>query len=275
VEAQNTLYGMSDLTGINNRSFRYGDGLFESIKVSNGAPLFLEEHYERLVNGMNVLQFQPGPFEQYSGFSNIVQAYLKKGTIENARLRIHLYRNDGGHYTPVSDSCHIVITHEHLNEANYSFAKGLNVGIYDGQQKVSGELSSIKSASALLYVMAAMDARNRKLDDCLLLNTAGNVIESSRCNLFMLKGETFFTPPLTEGCINGVLRNQVMQLLLSEGMHVVEEPITVAGLKNANEVFMTNVIQGVLGVSNLDEVKYPISRSEMLSNSLNRVLEAL
>ncbi|HEX5001465.1 MAG TPA: aminotransferase class IV [Bacteroidia bacterium] len=275
MKTQCAFQGMSDLSGSSNRSFRYGDGLFETIKVRKGIPLFLDAHYHRLLAGMKVLQFKGGQCDAFSSFKNGIEEHLKKNVVENARLRLQLFRSEGGYYTPVSDTYDCVIHSEPQSNSDYLFAQTLKVGIYTGQQKVNGALSSIKSASALLYVVASIDARNRKLDDCLLLNSEGNVIESSRSNVFMVKNEIVQTPPLSEGCVDGVMRKQVLQLLLNQGQRVIERPLTVTDIKTADEVFLTNVIQGVQAVSHLDGATYPHKYSEMLCASLNEALEVL
>lgn len=269
---------VSDDTNIltNNRSFLYGDAVFETVKIVNSKILFLEDHYFRLMSSMRIVRMEiPMNFTmEYLEEQILTLAKAKK--IENSsRARITVYRNDGGYYLPQSNSVSFLITIQSVDNELYAIvAKEYVVDLYTDFYVAKQLLSSIKTTNRLLNVTASIYASENDLDNCLLLNDSKNVVEALQGNLFMLKGNTLVTPPVSEGCLNGVMRKQILSLARTiENLEVVEEAISPFDLQKADELFITNVIKGIQPITKYRKKEFTIDFSELLLQKLNDVVK--
>ena len=230
----------------NNRAFRYGDALFESIRICRGKIMFLKDHLNRLKLGMTVLRMNlPAEFNSDS-LAEMISALLQKnGHLPEARVRLTVFRNGGGLYCPEANDISFLLESYPLESEYQLNKKGLWADIYADIKKPINKLSNIKSANALLYVMAGLAKQSMKLDECFLVNENGTICESISSNVFVVKNGTLFTSPLTEGCVAGIMRKQMMNLATENKILTFESPITMYTLLNGDEVFLTNSIQGI------------------------------
>ncbi len=232
---------------INNRAFQYGDALFETIKWSRGRPLFWDDHYERLLQSMALLKMElPENFGPTYLMDLMQQLTNKNNCDESARIRLQVYRNTGGYYLPETNSVGYVITASILMSAAYKLNKNpLQIGIYSNSYKTATTLSTIKSSNALLYILASLFAKENNWDDCFLLNDKGHVIETTNANIFISKNEVIKTPPLTDGCLNGIMRKQVLNFFHANKISIQEQSLTFDEVLNADEIILTNTIGGI------------------------------
>jgi len=255
-----------------NRSFLYGDAVFETVKIVNSKILFLEDHYFRLMSSMRIVRMEI-PMNFTMEFLEEQILTLAKGRkIQNsARARITVYRNDGGYYLPQNNSVSYLITLDSLESASYTIVqKEYVVDLYTDFYVAKQLLSSIKTTNKLLNITASIYASENDLDNCLLLNDSKNVIEALQGNLFMLKGNTLVTPPVSEGCLNGVMRKQIIRLARTiENIEVVEEVISPFDLQKADELFITNVIKGIQPITKYRKKEFTIDLSKQLLQKLN------
>ena len=255
-----------------NRSFLYGDAVFETVKIVNSKILFLEDHYFRLMSSMRIVRMEI-PMNFTMEFLEEQILTLAKGRkIQNsARARITVYRNDGGYYLPQNNSVSYLITVESLESASYAIVqKEYVVDLYTDFYVAKQLLSSIKTTNKLLNITASIYASENDLDNCLLLNDSKNVIEALQGNLFMLKGNTLVTPPVSEGCLNGVMRKQILSLARTiENLEVIEEVISPFDLQKADELFITNVIKGIQPITKYRKKEFTIDLSKQLLQKLN------
>lgn len=227
-----------------NRSFRYGDGLFETIRVTNSEMPLWDLHAERLLKGLQRLQFQlPKLFTPELLHEKII-ALCKKNKLLNARVRLTINRGQGGILEPTNPSPDYTIQTWPLDELPRFNDNGLAIGIFPEGRKAIDPFSNLKSNNYLLYVMAALHARNHKWNDALVLNSEGRIADSSIANIFWVKEGALFTPPLTEGPVNGIMRKYI----LSE-VKVEQAPLRPEDLGDASEIFLTNAIRGVQWVA--------------------------
>jgi len=255
-----------------NRSFLYGDGVFETLKIVNSKILFFESHYFRLMSSMRIMRMKiPMHFTMEFLEQEILQLAEENATASSARVRITVYRNDGGYYTPTDATVSYVIQTTPLDMRDYvhattSFEVELYKDFYVGKQL----LSTLKTTSKTIQVLAAVYAQENDYASCLLLNESKNVAEGISGNLFMKLGNKLITPPLSEGCLNGIMRNQVIRLAKKiEGLEVVEEPISPFDLQKAEELFLTNVIQGIQSITNYRKKAFETTLATMLVEQLN------
>ena len=241
-----------------NRSFRYGDGLFETMKVILGSIRLKELHFKRLFNGMETLQIMFQGFVSDSMFEEQVMKTIRKNQIAGAaRVRLTVYRGDGGLY----DLCHVtagyVIQVWPISSSSLDLnSNGLKLGIYEGAKKSIDTLSNIKSNNYLTYAMGAVHAKRHSFNDCLILNTENRICDSTIANVFWIKDGTVFTTPLSEGCVAGVMRSHLLSELPSLGYNVMEKTADIDDLVNADEIFLTNAINGIRWVGDFQGKKY-------------------
>ncbi len=256
-----------------NRAFRYGDAVFETIRLMHGDVLFLDKHLQRLTKGMKMLRMKvPENFTMhyfYLLIRHLDQVNLLKG---NARVRLEVFRNSGGFYSPSANDVSFIIQAEPISAKEYVMNEtGLKIDVYREITKPVNKLSSFKSSNALLHVLAGIYKTENNLDDCLLLNTNERVCEAIGSTVFMMKGEQLFTPALNEGCVDGVMRDQLISLLKEQGKDVKEKEITIDELLNADEIFLSDVVNGIRWVGACKHKRYFNKFSRWLIQHLNEV----
>jgi branched-subunit amino acid aminotransferase/4-amino-4-deoxychorismate lyase len=256
----------------NNRAFRYGDALFETIRFCNNRIMFLRDHLLRLKLGMTVLRMNvPAEFNSENIQELTTQLLKHNSHAPNARIRLTIFRNEGGHYIPETNDISFLIESEEVQGMYELNQKGLWVDIYGDIKKPVNKLSNIKSANALIYVMAGLAKQSMKLDDCFLINELGNICESISANIFIVKNGTIYTAPLTEGCVAGIVRKQVMNLATQNKILTFESPITVNTLMNGDEVFLTSSIKGIQWVGQFKQKYYTNKMAQFFTDKLNQL----
>ncbi len=252
-----------------NRAFRYGDALFESIRVCNNKIMFLKDHLTRLKLGMTVLRMNLSAEFTSENLGELMAGLLKKNEdLPNARIRLTVFRNGGGYYAPESNDISFLIESSPMASPYELNQKGIWVDIYADIKKSINKLSNIKSANALLYVMAGVAKQSMKLDECLLINENGTICEAISSNVFVVKNGTLFTSPLSEGCVAGIMRKQIMHLATENRILTFESPLTMYTLLNGDEVFLTNSIQGLQWVGQYKDRFYTNKLSTFFQEKL-------
>ena len=226
------------------RAFVYGDLLFETIKVKNGEICFADKHFNRLTQGTKLLHLDTASLN-YAVFKQ--QIIKKLEGKKNARIRFVLYRDSDGFYTPISNDIKWDIELFELPEENKICER---LGIFTDYKKTCNKISNIKSGNALIYVLAGLYAKQNQLDDCLILNEYGRIAEAISSNIFIVKGGTLYTPILLEGCVEGVMKQVIIEKAKLHGISVEEIALTQNQILDADEVFLTNAINGIVPVHN-------------------------
>lgn len=255
-----------------NRGFRYGDGLFESMRYMNGELKFVDLHLDRVRKGMRMLKLE--------GYSQLDKYFLKEKVDElirrnkigqQARVRLTIYREGKGLYAPQSNKMGYVLQAERMADPTYAGnARGLIVDVFDEVTKPFSGLSGLKTCNSLPYVLAGVFKNQHKLDDVLLLNQNGFLCEALSSNLFVVYQDQLFTPALSEGCVAGVMRHVVMQLAKQHDLPLVEAQISPQILNEAEEVFLTNAVQGIRWVMGYNRKRYFNEMFRYLLNALNQ-----
>jgi len=255
-----------------NRAFLYGDAVFETVKIVNSKILFLEDHYFRLMSSMRVIRMEIPMNFTMEYFEEQILALAKAKNLEiSARARITVYRNDGGYYLPKTNTVSFLINAESLDSALYSINQSdYVVDLYTDFYLTKQLLSSIKTTNKIINITASIFADENGFDNCLLLNDGKNVIEALQGNVFMVKGNTLITPPVSEGCLNGVMRKQILALARKiENLEVIEEVISPFDLQKADELFITNVIKGIQPITKYRKKEFTANLSKILVQKLN------
>ena len=240
----------------NNRSFRYGDGFFETMLWIKGEINFWEYHKDRINDSITALGFDKANNFSTDNLIFLINKLVHKNKISNAaRIRISFFRGDGGLYDAANNHIHFIIQCWTIQSTFHLYKEnGLDLGIFTDGIKVSDRFSRIKSNSALPYVMAAMWAKENKHNDAILLNQNGRIADTTIANVFIVnKKEQILTPALSEGCVDGILRRVIIE---QSGREVIETEITADDVLYAKELFLTNAIKGIMWVHTLQDKKY-------------------
>ena len=253
-----------------NRSFRYGDGFFETMKMVNGKIILGDLHFERLFSSLDLLQFQKPIYFTPDYLQEQIVTLAKKNTHSKlARIRVTIFRDEGGLYDVKDHFPHHLIQTWELNPAtNVLNQNGLVLGIYKDARKVCDHFSHVKSNNYLAYVMAALWAKQQKLNDVLLLNPYDRIADATIANVFIVKDGVIKTPALSEGCVSGVMRKHLLQSLRKENMPVEETQLQVEDVLQASEIFLTNAVYGIKWVKQLDDNGYTNQLSSLLHKKL-------
>jgi branched-chain amino acid aminotransferase len=255
-----------------NRAFLYGDGVFETLKIVNNKILFLEDHYFRLMASMRVVRMEiPMNFTMEFFEEEVLKLVQEKGISASARARITVFRNDGGLYLPKTNEVSYLIHTTPLDKASYVLNTAeYEVDLYKDFYVTKQLLSSIKTTNKMINVTGSIFAHENGLANCLLVNDTKNVVEGLQGNLFMLIGKKLITPPISEGCLNGIMRKQILALAKKlEGIEVVQEIISPFDLQKADELFLTNVIIGIQPITKYRKKEFTSDLAHLLVQKLN------
>ena len=246
------------IIGADSRALRYGDGLFETIKIKNGKIELADEHFARLWKGMQVLQFDvPKHFSPEKLEEQIIALAEKNTHQSGARVRLSIIRGDGGLFDAKNLTPYFIIQTWPLPEGNGEWnSNGLVAGIYSEVKKSCDILGNLKHNNYLPYVLAALQAKKEKWNDAILLNAAGNICDSTIANIFLVKNEIIYTPALSEGCVAGVMRQALLQFLKANNYQMEERAVTEVELFAADEVFFTNSMYNIRWVQSIADVDY-------------------
>lgn len=246
------------IIGADSRALRYGDGLFETIKIKNGKIELADEHFARLWKGMQVLQFDvPKHFSPEKLEEQIIALAEKNTHQSGARVRLSIIRGDGGLFDAKNLTPYFIIQTWPLPEGNGEWnSNGLVAGIYSEVKKSCDILGNLKHNNYLPYVLAALQAKKEKWNDAILLNAAGNICDSTIANIFLVKNEIIYTPALSEGCVAGVMRQTLLQFLKANNYQMEERAVTQVELFAADEVFFTNSMYNIRWVQSIADVDY-------------------
>ncbi len=250
------------------RALRYGDGLFETIRVADGTIILKDFHFERLFAGTGILQIRLPSTHNPLFFEQEIFKTIGKNRINGeARVRLSVFRGEGGLYETEGPGTGYIIQVWPLAPKDEINENGLVIGAYDDALKSCDKLANIKSNNYLVYAMAALHARKNRWNDCLVLNNYGRVSDATIANVFWVKNEMIFTPPLQEGCVSGVMRRHLLESLPDRGYSIKELPASIATLEDADEIFLTNAISGIRWVREFNGKSFGNQMSSALFNS--------
>ncbi|MFN7775737.1 aminotransferase class IV [Flavobacterium sp.] len=267
-----TLVDQSTVFSSSNRALLFGDALFETIRVVDGIPYFWEDHYFRLMASMRILRMRiPGTFTMEYLESQLKSVVAPEGPF---RVRLTVYRNEGGYYTPTTNTVSFFIESTPLASIDDIHEETPCIAdLYKDFHVPNHLLSTLKTTNRLLNIVGAVYAQENELDTCIVLNEQKRVAEVLNGNLFMLQGKKLVTPPLSEGCLNGILRKQMLKMVTAQSEWEVEEaPISPFELQNADELFYTNAIQGIRSITHYRKKEFVTTQAQAWTVQLNQLV---
>ena len=256
-----------------NRAFLYGDSVFETIKVVKNKALFWEEHYLRLMSSMRILKIEiPNEFTPDYLESQIKKTISSISELFTGRVRLTVFREGEGLYLPKSNQASFVIN-SFQNEV-FSFEtkfKTYKVDIYKDYLIQSNLLSNLKTSNRLINVIGSIYAQENGLDNCILLNENKLVTEFLNGNIFLVKDNVVKTPPIKSGCLNGVMRNKIIELINKIPLlEIFEKDFSAYEIISSQEVWVSNSISGIIPVSQYRNKQFGNSIAKKVLDLLNR-----
>ncbi len=253
------------------RAFLYGDGVFESIRIMHGKPINLSAHIQRLFKGAEVLKIRIPSYLTAEVFHEKIMELITRNVIKTGgKCRLSIDRVAGGTYKPESNEATYFIEVWPMDENDFLLNyKGIEVDVYKDIKFYPNILSTYKTKNGLSKVLAAIAAEELGMGDFILQNDRGNLIESTSCNMFIVSNGVLYTPGLQEGCIAGTMRMQIINLAIQNGIRVYECPILPHNLLSADEVFLTNAINGIKWIGGYRTKRYLNTTSRRLVMLLN------
>ena len=255
-----------------NRGFLYGDAIFETIKVLDNKVLFLEDHYFRLMASMRICRMEiPMNFTMEFFEEQILKLTNSLEKSNSFRVRFSVFRNSDGFYTPISNEIEFIIVAVPSENTVYTIEKShYEVELYKDFFIPKQLLSTLKTNNKMLQITGSIFAKENGYDNCLVLNDEKNVVEALQSNLFMKTGNLVVTPPISDGCLNGIMRKQVIEILNKmDGIEVKETSISPFDLQKADELFLTNVITGIQPITKYRKKEYTVNFSNEIVAKLN------
>ena len=260
-----------NIIGPTNRGLRYGDGIFETLKYKKGNIILADKHFERLWTGMEALQFTIPVHFTVEKLTAEINGLIKKNKLKEARIRITIIRSDGGIYDPKNDTPNYIIEANKLPENNGLLnINGLQICIYEDALKSIDTFSNLKTNNYLPYFMGAKFAKQQQCNDALILNSKGNLCDSTIANIFFINNNIIYTPALSEGCVAGVMRSWLIYTLQVLNYQVIETAITKTLLHDADEVFLSNSIYNIRWVGALKNTNYSNIEIQKINELLQR-----
>jgi branched-subunit amino acid aminotransferase/4-amino-4-deoxychorismate lyase len=258
------------------RGFNFGDGLFETIRVINGESIFLDAHFNRISSGLEVLKIKQNySFNLHSLERYINELLIYKNIKHGGKVKVYIFRGGLGTYKPETNQMSFIIEATDLEDNIYQLnKKGYLVDVYNEYSKTVNQLSFFKTSNSLLYVLAAVTASENNLDDLFIVNEKSEIIESSNSNIFLFKDEVLLTPSLNSGCIQGVMRTEVIKAAKSLGINVLESNVYKEDLEKSREIFLSNVISGIRWVGGYKKKRFYNSISKKIIEYLNKNLSS-
>lgn len=258
-----------------NRGFLFGDAVFETVKVVNNSILFAEDHYFRLMASMRICRMEiPMNFTLEFFEEQILTVCNVLKISSSCRARITFYRESEGLYCPVSNDVAFIVAAESLNTQQYLIAKNkYEVELYKDFYITKHLLSTIKTTNKMINITGSIFAKENDYDTCILLNDDKNVVEVLNGNIFMKVGNSIITPPISDGCLNGIMRKQIINLIQKmDDFECIEKSISPFDLQKSDELFLTNVITGIQPITKYRKKEYGFDFSNTLIKKLNELI---
>ncbi len=265
----------SNLTLENNRGFLFGDAVFETVKVVNNVVLFAEDHYFRLMASMRICRMEiPMNFTLEYFEEQILNLSNSQSISDSCRARMTFFRDSDGFYLPNSNDVGFIVTAQKLNTKEYSVSNDFyEVELYKNFYISKYLLSTLKTTNKMINITGSVFAKENDYHNCILLNDDKSVVEALNGNLFMKIGNTISTPPVSDGCLNGIMRKQLIAIINKmEGYECVEKSISPFDLQKSDELFITNVISGIQPITKYRKKEFGIDFSIKLNDKLNELI---
>jgi branched-chain amino acid aminotransferase len=258
------------LLPVQNRSYKWGDGVFETMKMYRGHLLLHHLHFERMATSLRLLGIEESrDISPQNLMTQITELCRRNQGLDCARIRLAVYRDE------VNRPGYSIEAMPLGEEVNQWQEEGLDIVLYPFARKSMDAFANLKSANFLPYVLAQRYAVERGVDDAIVLNAKSFLCDSSRANLFIIKGNNIYTPALHQGCVNGVMRRKVLEETKSLGFRIFQGEVEEEQLLAADEVFLTNAIQVIRWVRSYKTAGFECTQTRKIFEAVATALFSL
>ena len=257
-----------------NRGFRFGDAVFETMHANGTEVQFFNEHINRLKRVLDIFKIDiPESLDEKMLYVQIKSLLVRNKLFQGAKIRLSYFRSNGGTYLPLTNKAEYIIETEKLDSHLYKMnAKGWRVDVFNEYKKDFNLFGQYKNANSLLYVLASIQKQEKSFDDMIILNTDNNIVEGTNSNIFIVKKNSIYTPSIDEGCVQGIMRNNIIDIALSLNYTVFDDCIIVQkDLIEADEMFFTNAVQGIRWVIAYKNRRFFNKTSKKILQKLNEL----
>ena len=261
------------LDHFNNRGFLFGDSVFETIKVVDNKIIYWEEHYLRLMSSMRILRIEiPGLYTPDFFEEEIQKTNLKIDSFFTGRVRLTIFRREGGLYLPDYNDPIFVINSQQTDQKLFNVnLNSYKVDLFKDYQIQSNLISNLKTNNRVVNVIGSIYAKENDLDNCILLNDQKVVSEFLNGNIFIVKNSHVITPPISSGCLNGIMRNKIIELINKlTNLEIEEKDFSPYELISSDEIWVSNSISGIIPVTEYRRKKFSNKVAITIINYLNK-----
>jgi|TARA_B100001142_G_scaffold328515_1_gene388814 branched-chain amino acid aminotransferase len=257
----------------NNRGFLYGDSVFETIKIVDNKIIFWEEHYLRLMSSMRILRIEiPNNYTPEFFEKEIIKTNLKTDSSFSGRVRLTIYRGGSGLYLPNNNFPIFVINSNKTNEKLFKIDRDVyKVDLFKDYQIQSNLISNLKTNNRVINVIGSIYAQENELDNCVLLNDNKLVTEFLNGNIFIVNDNVIKTPTISTGCLNGVMRKKIIELIKKVPAYKIQEKdFSPYELVSSDEIWVTNSISGIIPVTEYRRKSFSNNIGTIIINYFNK-----
>ncbi len=261
------------LDHFNNRGFLFGDSVFETIKVVDNKIIYWEEHYLRLMSSMRILRIEiPGLYTPDFFEEEIQKTNLKIDSFFTGRVRLTIFRREGGLYLPDYNDPIFVINSQKTDQKLFNVnLYSYKVDLFKDYQIQSNLISNLKTNNRVVNVIGSIYAKENDLDNCILLNDQKVVSEFLNGNIFIVKNNHVITPPISSGCLNGIMRNKIIELINKlTNLEIEEKDFSPYELISSDEIWVSNSISGIIPITEYRRKKFSNKVAITIINYLNK-----
>ncbi len=241
---------------VSDRGFQYGDGLFETIEVTNGQPVFFDRHIARLHAGCRRL-YIPFPGAELLAF----EAQQLSQHSSSAVLKLILTRGSGGRgYRQPDDiqATRVLSLHPSPDYPDIFKQQGIVTRFCDTRLGLNPALAGIKHLNRLEQILARAEWTDPNIQEGIMLDMNERVIEGTMTNLFYVKNNILYTSLLTLAGVAGIMRGIIKTMSSNYGISAIEHSFTKDELLSADEVFVCNSIVGIWPVKQIAKTCFPV-----------------
>ncbi|MEZ2415446.1 aminotransferase class IV [Muriicola sp. E247] len=260
---------------VQNRGFSHADALTETIRILPGKICFWEEHYLRLMASMRILRMEipmnfTMEFLQEEIFKTIEASQLSS---EPVLAELYVFVNTPANQVGVKRNVSYIISLEEHNSHFYLHPDTeYKVDLYKDFYVQAGMLSGLSSVNKILNTIGRVYASENGYNDCILLNDEKNVVQTLKGNLYLVSGKAIKTPPLSDGCKNGVIRKKIIELVgKTPEYELIEASISPFELQKADELFISNIAEGIQSITHYRKATYQTEVAKNILGKLNAV----
>ena len=256
-----------------NRGFLFGDSIFETIKVVDNKIIYWEEHYLRLISSMRILRIEiPNLYTPDFFEDEIRKTNLKIEPFFSGRVRLTIFRKGGGLYLPQYNDPIFVIDSQKTDQKLFNVnIQSYKIDLFKEYQIQSNLISNLKTNNKVVNVIGSIYAEENDLDNCILLNDKKIVSEFLNGNIFIVNDSIIKTPTLSSGCLNGVMRNKIIETINKlKNFKIEEKDFSLYELISSSEIWVTNSISGIIPVTDYRKKHFSNKVAISIINYLNK-----